>query len=283
MTLAELKTMFEAEIKCASSEILGKSSETSLFDALNKPVSYNPKKLLKNEIFCVKNAVKRPWQTVLFSVYPTVPRIWEVLEDNDKKEFLEDYYSLWLSYLAAFPIDNAYKIYSLLKSGQLTIYRGLKDVTYDPQSGIFTAKLEDQNLHASYLINATGQGHDITQSNSPLLQNLLQNNYIQPHLLGGIEVDFITLRAISVDKVLPLFIVGDSTWGACMATADLAQLVTNQIPRLINSMLAPYRPSAISSRSNSPIHTRPASSFASNKTEGRQHDDSVDQSFRRQY
>ena len=63
------------------------------------------------------------------------------MSDNDKKEFFEKYYRLWMTYLAAFPLENAEKILALLKNDQLEVKRGLKSIGYDEFSQKFTFSL----------------------------------------------------------------------------------------------------------------------------------------------
>lgn len=242
VSLAVLKKMFKAEIRRAYKIIREKEITFKVSDIIKRDLESSPRELLEHEIDCAKRHVQRPWQTVLFSLYPIVPRLWEALDEDGKKEFLEKYHTFWMTYLAAFPVDNAEKILSLLKGGLLETYSGLEKVSYNTESKLFKVNLRDgKYLQGEYLVNATGQGHDITQADSPLLQNLLTNGYIKPHALGGIEVDFKSLRVIGKNNNIPLFIVGDPTWGACMATADLSQIVNNQIPRVINSILKPLK------------------------------------------
>lgn len=237
--LKTLKRMFKAEIKRAYKTIKDQEVKVSLkaiIQYMPDPVSW-----LEREIQSAKEGKKRPWQTVLFSLYPVVPRLWEALDEEGKKEFLDKYYTFWMTYLAAFPIENAEKILALLKSEQLTMLGGLDSLAYNQENEEFEVVLRNGNrLSSAYVINATGQGHDVTQADSTLLKNLLASGVIKAYPLGGIEVNFKSLQAIGEYRNLPLFIVGDPTWGACMATADLYQIANNQIPRAINSMLRLY-------------------------------------------
>jgi uncharacterized NAD(P)/FAD-binding protein YdhS len=241
ITLRELKKLFKAEIKCAYEKIKSETINFKVNKVLTKNLTADAVRLLEHEIKCAQKNERRPWQTVLFSLYPIVPRLWEALEEEGKKEFLDKYYSFWMTCLAAFPVDNAKKILDLLKNGSLEIHSGLESITYKEEAMDFNIELKNgRTLSSKYVVNATGQGHDINQTDSTLLKNLLLQKIILPHTLGGIEVDFKSLRVHSKFDKLPLFIIGDSTWGACMATADLSQIVNNQIPRAINSMLKPF-------------------------------------------
>jgi uncharacterized NAD(P)/FAD-binding protein YdhS len=367
ISLEKLINLFEAEIKQAYGTLQPdkKIAKFDIDEAIKKDQARSPVKILEHEIQCAKNNIVRPWQVVLYSLYPFVPQLWRALNDEGKQEFMEKYYSYWMTYLAAFPASSAEKILELLKNGWLTIYSGLEKeefVSYNENSSLFKielpnlkAQLEIQKqdvkdleaeytdkmtkitnqiqeltkvklqlqdlianaeneipeyeglslkikqkglenvavefknnmqllrvfvgfvgerlkvkdtkkdfegqilllknkinelqlrmqqlnnlnqLQAKYFINATGQGQDIEKSNSKLLENLIKRGLIKPHPFGGIDVDFTSLQVRGESNV-PLFVVGDCTRGACMATADLNQIVQNQIPRVINSLMAP--------------------------------------------
>lgn len=241
ISLNALKRLFVDEIRHAYKTLAKREiGDFDIDQLLLKPV--DPIKMLEKEIKAAQENVCRPWQKVLFSVYPIVPKLWLALEDKGKKEFLEKYYSHWMGYLAAFPLHNAEIICALLKDGSVTISGGLQDVAYKEEWGVseFIASLNDgQVIKAKYLINAAGQGHDIKNANSELIQNLLKSNMISPHPLGGIDIHFKSLKVRSRHKQPepPLYTIGETTNGACMATADLGQIRDNQVPRAINSML----------------------------------------------
>jgi uncharacterized NAD(P)/FAD-binding protein YdhS len=237
LKLSKLKELFLQEIEYAE----GKHPE---LDKLLKTVKSikSPEKWLEKEIELAESK-KRPWQSVLASLYPIVPNIWNMLGDQDKKEFLEKYYSLWMTYLAAFPIQNAKKILALLKKGQLEIRGGLQSIKFNPQDQIFEILLNDnKSLKANYLINGIGAGHDITKIDSQLLKNLLAKKLVIPYPIGGIDIDFKTLNVKGyknheIQIIKNFFAVGDGTnWGACMATADLGQIDREAI-QVANSSL----------------------------------------------
>lgn len=68
----------------------------------------------------------RAWQLILFTLFPIMPQLWAALSDTDKKIFLRDWHSIFISFAAAFPLKNAYKIKSMLKTGQLNVLRSLE-------------------------------------------------------------------------------------------------------------------------------------------------------------
>jgi len=187
--------------------------------ALIKP-QFSPDAWLKNEIRNSQST--RPWQSVLVSLYPIVQKIWDALKKEDKQKFLDDYYSIWMTYLAAFPISNAKKILALMKSQQLVVLNGLQSVEHDGQQ--FRITCNDQAYITPYVINCTGAGHDYRHSDSLLIQNLIKNKLVTPYALGGLKVDFKTLVAKNANHELidGLYIIGDNARGKLMAIADFA-------------------------------------------------------------
>lgn len=183
----------------------------------------------------------RPWQQVLFSLYPHTPNIWPLLKYDDQKLFLDQYNSLFLTYLAAFPLENSYKIRELLISNQLEISGGLQNITY--QNNQYIVELNKQNtIHTKFLFNATGPGYDPVQT--PLLKKSITSGLITKNPLGGIHVDPTTLRVIDSEENLNsrVFAIGELTKGSYFLTTDLgrvtaqANLITNYIICQLNSI-----------------------------------------------
>ena len=154
---------------------------------------------------------------------------------GDQQKFLKEYNSLFITYLAAFPLDNAYKIKSLLTSGQLEIFGGLNRVFYDNSQ--YKIHLEDGNtINTNYLFNATGPGYD--PANVPLYKKMLDQKIISKHPFGGIEVKTDTLQIIDNNGIAHqnIFAIGEMTKGACFLTTDLSR-VTAQGARVVSYII----------------------------------------------
>jgi len=192
--------------------------------------------LLRAEIEEVKTGNQRHWQNVLFSLYSNISFIWNSLSERAKETFINKYYSAWMTYLAAFPVENAEKIFSLLTQKEIEVKGGLQQVAYDAEEEVFNVTFKDQIVQCQYFINATGAGHDISKTPSLLLQNMVKSGLLVPYHLGGVKVDFKSLQPISKECVIGLFVMGDSgTHGVCMATADLSQS-GKQATRIANTI-----------------------------------------------
>jgi amino acid adenylation domain-containing protein len=177
---------------------------------------------LNKEIAQSESGNPKPWQQVLFAMYPIVPILWSMLTLTDQYKFLNKYQSLFLTYLAAFPLDNAYKIRKLIESKQLEVTGGLADVSLE--DGRYSLKLDDRSISAEYLINATGPGYNAAFV--PACEELIKQGVVRPHEFGGIDVDSQTLQVLNRygEPQPKLFAVGELTRGACLATTDMTRV-----------------------------------------------------------
>ena len=69
-------------------------------------------------------ANNKPWQQILLSFYPLIPKVWTYLTVKDKQIFLQKYHTLFLTYLAGIPLENAKKMHALIQSGEVEIHAG---------------------------------------------------------------------------------------------------------------------------------------------------------------
>jgi uncharacterized NAD(P)/FAD-binding protein YdhS len=229
LSLEEVLNLFWKELKI---------TEVNLFDFKNLPdSSLTPEQWLIEEIKAAESG-PREWQSVFMSVYTIIPEIWQLLNEKDKAIFLEYFYGLFMTYLVAFPIENAKKILHLLQTGQLEIHAGLSSINYNNIDKCYHAVCSDQIIKSAYVINATGPGYDIIQSDSKLFKALLDRELIIPHVLGGIQLDFKTLKVKNIygKTTLPLFAVGEITHGEYLATTDLGQ-TTKQIRQVVHQII----------------------------------------------
>ena len=194
---------------------------------INSAVLTNPYKNMTSLQWMTKEiseaeAGPRPWQQVLFSLYPIVSEIWRMMAEPDQKRFLEDYYSLFMSYLAAFPLENAKLIQYLLQKEQLEVYEGLQTIQYANDQ--FIMQTANKEIMVAKLFNATGPGYNPAMV--PLYHNMLEHGFAIAHPLGGLEIDYSTLQVLNEDvtKKQNIFVMGELTRGKCLATTDMTRV-----------------------------------------------------------
>ncbi|KAL1872823.1 hypothetical protein Plec18167_006473 [Paecilomyces lecythidis] len=149
-----------------------------------------PIKQLRHDIQAAQ-AGQVEWQAVLRSTAPVVERYWNCLSTKSRLLFKEKFYSPWMRYRHAMPVQNAQKILNLLKKSQLRVVKG-DHVHWD---GTFKAHTSVGLIETPYVIEATGQECHLDHIDSPLIQSAMKKGFLTPHPAGGIAVDFTSLRA----------------------------------------------------------------------------------------
>ncbi len=199
-----------------------------------KPSAYS---WLEKQLKQAKSDKENVWQSMLKALYLKVPKLWQKLSNADKSEFLNKYFSTFMVYFSPFPIQNAEKLLSFLKSKKFQIISDINGIEYDNDSSSFKIKTNQTEYNVDYVINAAAAGSDIRQSNIPLLMNIFNQGLfkINPH--GGIEVDFETSAAIdkSGKTIKNLFATGNFTRGVFLSPDNQGQLL-NQVVRVVNSL-----------------------------------------------
>ena len=186
----------------------------------------------------------KPWQQVLTASYSLVPVIWSMLSLQDKKKFLHAYKGTYLTYLASFPLENAYKIRGYLASGQLSVRGGIKEITGLDDGGFSMSFDAGRPLMIKTIINATGPGSNPRRTQP--YERMIEKKLIQPHELAGIAVDCKTLQVISprMGRNPRIFAIGGVTAGDYLATEHIV-MVARQAAEVSKGIV-----SRISSASN---------------------------------
>lgn len=166
----------------------------------------------------------KPWQQVLFATYPIVPNIWAMLSLQDKKKFILHHKSTFLTYLASFPLENAYKLKEHIASRQLNILGGVTEIVESNKREFVIHFKDRDSLTSKILINGTGAGYIPTMD--PFYKRMIDSGLLEEHEAGGIKVDHRTLQVISpgIGNHPKIFAVGEITWGACLATTDMSRV-----------------------------------------------------------
>lgn len=233
-------------------ELFKREIETAVAKPINwgqiQQINDDPKKALEADIARAENG-ENHWHTVLADTSPLLPLIWGNLREHDKKIFQNQYYPWWRIYRVSMPLQNAKKIYRLLENGRLIVVRNLQSIQYDKTSETFriTSKNDDalNVLEVPYLVDATGTGFNVFKSKSKLIRNMLASGLFAAHPMGGIDVNFKTLRLIrkSRKEARRMFFFGMLTKGVHFYTnaLDANAVHGEQIAKIImNDILKEY-------------------------------------------
>ncbi|KAG0184130.1 hypothetical protein DFQ28_011720 [Apophysomyces sp. BC1034] len=188
------------------------------------------------------------WQSVLLASYSVVDKLWRTLNDSDKAVFLQQYYGLWMTYLAAFPATSARRLLDEMEQGRLSLSGEL--VKIEPTDhGFDLIKKDGSKQFVEYLIDGRGVGYGYDELNrDPLFGALLQQGLVDIHPHGGLKVNRTTYEAIgSGGRVTQNFhVIGDLTKGEFLATTDVGRCVAHSV--LLADAIVQQRSSGLSSR-----------------------------------
>ncbi|WP_153014174.1 hypothetical protein [Pseudomonas sp. EpS/L25] len=182
-----------------------------------------PLQYLEHEINSAQ--VARPWQAVLYATNSIMDLVWPAMPMEDKLRFWP-YMSWWLSYRVSIPIENAQRIYSLLKSGQLNIITGELTLEALPDSELcvrVTGRGEIEEYKYDAVVVATGTPRDPSLLDNELIQNMLMQGMAIADPFGGIQVsaDRGSLRGSSGRFDDRITVLGELTSGTYFFTSAL--------------------------------------------------------------
>lgn len=182
--LEDLISLFVQELQ----ECFGNDFNLSQF--LHKITTVPAFERLEYEINQVNtNQVK--WQKIMSAAYQYLSRLWPYLNLQDRMLFQKKYYSVFMTFLCAIPLESATQIHQMIVKNQLRVFGGLDHITL--ANNIYTLNFKNgSQLHSKYLINASGSGDDLTAV--ALLKNLLQSHQVIPNALGGLKVSAANLK-----------------------------------------------------------------------------------------
>src|SRR3989338_1648037 len=97
--------------------------------------------------------------------------MWQSLNDEGKKNFLNCFYSLLMSFLTGTSPVNARLLLALYQNQRIIEHHGLTDISYDEEKQCFILSLDTgERLEASLVIDASGYRYQPdAQANKPML------------------------------------------------------------------------------------------------------------------
>lgn len=175
---------------------------------------------IENEITLSQSP--RIWQAILYATNGFIEYLWQSLDDTAQARFMSEYFSFFMAYRVSIPVENARKILSYLRSGQLEFVAGsfAAPAPDDSQGlairGIGWAYVYDR------VIYAIGFPRDANLLESTLLASLLKNGTATCHPMGGICIDPDTYRIQGrMGSARHIYAVGELTVGQLFFTSAL--------------------------------------------------------------
>ena len=168
----------------------------------------------------------RVWQSIGEALNPMIEVIWHHIADDDKRLFLDRFYSRFMSHWVPIPLTTARRVKALLAERKLAVLPDVAGVTFDAESRAYHLRFRDEPerpIAFDFVIDATGAPRHLHDCDSPLLRALLTQGTIAAHDSGGLRVDFTSLRVLAKDgRTDPsLFALGNLTSGTHLFTSTL--------------------------------------------------------------
>lgn len=178
------------------------------------------------------------WRVLCDAAAPMLEIFWNALAQNDQQHFMQNWSSLWYSYVHAMPYENACRLQNLLQEKKLEIFdfRGAKNSILG-----FIVSGGERDVHADYLIEATGQELEASHIQDPLVAFLLATKVLERHYSSGFSVDQYTLEST---KTKGIYVIGSLTSGVHFYTNGIDSNVRDGRPEKPLAHVAIIKPTA---------------------------------------
>lgn len=171
-----------------------KNAEKKFFKWSHLREKASSKTLLKHEI--LQASGERPWQSAIRGKNKFFVALWQMLTEEDKRIILKKYFTYFLIFKAAFPLQSAKKLYQLMQRQELEVLPDLQNIDFDHKKGKFRIVFIDKVIETKYVIDATGRCSDVNLTDHKLVQNMVKRGYMTPHMHGGVCLNSQTLNII---------------------------------------------------------------------------------------
>ncbi len=129
------------------------------------------------------------WRSLIDTLRPSLPKLWQGLTVVEKKQFLRHLYSLWNKHRHRLPPESAALLMHLQEEKKLHIIAGhVEEIDNShPERLQVRIRIKDkaasQRIEVGHAINCCGPEYRLTKQPNVLLQNLLNKELIRPDAL----------------------------------------------------------------------------------------------------
>ena len=95
-----------------------------------------PTEYVASQVAAAQNGA-RIWQSIGEALNPMLEVLWHHLAADDKRLFVDRFYSRFMSHWVPIPLTNAQKMLTLLEERRLTVERNLTRVAFDANANVF--------------------------------------------------------------------------------------------------------------------------------------------------
>lgn len=163
----------------------------------------------------------------------------QLLAPDQERLYRERFETAALTYAAPCPIPTAEKLLALIRADRLTILKGVRGVTLDPETGDYLIEHDFGTARSRVLVNTTGSlDRDVTSSGQPaLVRDMVRQGLMQPYerdgqAMKGAAVDMSTFRVRGTRNV---YLASMLLWGPGFFTSS-AFLMAFIVEQLLTRM-----------------------------------------------
>lgn len=162
-----------------------------------------------------------PYQDILVSTRPYMPKFWNTLSLSEKNEFYKTYQASWAAWRHPIPYSIIEELAALVANKRLFFHQiDTIPIYEDGKFKIITRS--GREIISSYLIDGTGGNNNLQKTTSTLLQNMQQNQLIESHPCGGININPLTFECLyKQGTVTHLYSIGPLNKGVLFSTNAL--------------------------------------------------------------
>lgn len=157
------------------------------------------------------------------------PDVWPLLPDAEQDRLLARYDRAVMSLCCPMSPDNAAALLDLVRSGRLTIERGLREV-HARRDGRFTTRTRWRRRTVDHVVNAVNfRLRGFPAQATPLIGSLIAAGLAEPHPRGGLRMERATSRLTGPRPRRGLYALGDLAGGSLFFTFGVQSLVDRSV------------------------------------------------------
>lgn len=149
-------------------------------------------------------ARREPFQRILTSTRHESTEMWNLLSPLDQTRFGSWIAPHFATARFVTPMINARRIADAMARGLLSVHGDVAGTERAGDGDGFVVRFENGDaLSSPVVVNATGQASRLDEMKEPLVHDLLDKRWLQPHPAGGARAHRATCRIISASREAP--------------------------------------------------------------------------------
>jgi len=163
-------------------------------------------------------AADLPYQDILISTRPYMHKLWRSMPIADRISFNINYGAGWAAWRHPIPYEVISELASAAKEQRLHIHQG-KRLPYWDNGQFVLETTAGKTIRAQSFVDGTGGTNRLDAIDSPLLRSLSEQQLIEAHPCGGVDIHPLTFQCVVNGKPVPgLYSLGPLNKGSLFST-----------------------------------------------------------------